>query len=123
MSLFLFVETNGNLCLVFFCFLSLSLPCVVETFHRIMSVSKAAILQLYRATRKDASHFKNYNFREYFLRNTRRKFEAAASLNQEQLAAFIKEAEKEALVIKRQAIVNSLYDEDNSIIHFVNKTK
>lgn len=75
-----------------------------------MEPSKRTVLYLYRNLLRESSKFQNYNFREYALRRVRYSFqqhknEGDASKIQE----FVKCAEENLQLIKRQVAVGKLY--------------
>ncbi|KAI0701832.1 hypothetical protein BC835DRAFT_1322466 [Cytidiella melzeri] len=77
-----------------------------------MSVTptKEALLQLYSSTLRASRGFSSYNFRQYFVRRTKTTFkEIQDEKDPAKLSAFYNERVKELSVIKRSAIVNSLY--------------
>lgn len=82
-----------------------------------MSVSKDKILKLYKALLKESSNFPAYNYRMYFLRRTRDKFQAYKNIaNQEQVCQLYNEGVTELEVLKRQVLVSQLFKPDKLII-------
>ena len=89
--------------------------------------TKEALLQLYSSTLRASRTFSSYNFRQYFVRRTKEQFReiqvrmsccppyrTANMLQQDEtdptkLSSFYNERAKELSVLKRSAVVNSLY--------------
>ncbi|KAH7106815.1 hypothetical protein BKA62DRAFT_611657 [Auriculariales sp. MPI-PUGE-AT-0066] len=83
--------------------------------------SRASILHLYGATLRASRSFTSYNFRQYFIRRTRASFRSMRSdaryallLSQdekdsESVKTFYETARQELDVLRRSAIVNSIY--------------
>ena len=89
------------------------------------SISRQQILNLYHAHLRVARSFNSYNFKEYFLRQSRDKFRvrlpALVAQHDGQatadgaLSAWYKEAQSELATLKRAAIVNRLYQVGDSL--------
>jgi len=72
--------------------------------------SRKALLHLYAATLRASRGFSSYNFRNYFLVKTKDAFRGIQNEpNPEKLSSFYRTAVEELAVLKRSAIVNSLY--------------
>ncbi|KAI0342537.1 hypothetical protein BDW22DRAFT_1395573 [Trametopsis cervina] len=72
--------------------------------------SRDALLHLYSSTLRASRAFSSYNFRQYFVRRTKTAFrEIQEESDPAKLSAFYNDRVKELAVIKRSAIVNSLY--------------
>lgn len=90
-----------------------------ENFSERMSggLSRAAALGLYRRLMKASKKFSNYNFREYALRRTRedfRKFQHES--NPAAVDSLWKKALENAELLERQALIQSLYARQQSIL-------
>ena len=72
-------------------------------------------LLLYRQLIKACRRFTDYNFKEYFLRRTREDFRSSGWANEK--------SEKQLEIIKRQALIQSMYPTGKSIIESVSPTK
>ncbi|KAI0089416.1 hypothetical protein BDY19DRAFT_993024 [Irpex rosettiformis] len=72
--------------------------------------TKEALLHLYSSTLRASRTFSSYNFRNYFVRRTKSQWrEIQDEKDPAKLSSFYNERVKELPVIKRSAIVNSLY--------------
>ena len=72
--------------------------------------SKQAIQSLFSSLLKTSKSFSSYNFREYFVRRTTTQFQKVESeTDPQRLQAFYDERTKELEVLKRAAVVNSMY--------------
>ncbi|KAI0791529.1 hypothetical protein BC629DRAFT_1593132 [Irpex lacteus] len=72
--------------------------------------TKEALLQLYSSTLRASRAFSSYNFRNYFVQRTKSQWrEIQDEKDTAKLSAFYNERVQELAVIKRSAIVNSLY--------------
>ncbi|XP_008477794.1 LYR motif-containing protein 4 [Diaphorina citri] len=82
-----------------------------------MSVSKDMILKLYKALLRESSKFPAYNYRMYFLRRTREKFQSNKNVdNNEQISLLYNEGLKELEVLKRQVLISQLFKPDKLVI-------
>ncbi|CCH60919.1 hypothetical protein TBLA_0D04220 [Henningerozyma blattae CBS 6284] len=84
--------------------------------------SRLQVLSLYKQLIKNANHFSDYNFRNYFLRRTRDTFKANKSLqDQAKLENFYKQGINDLGVLKRQSIVSQLYTFDKLVVEPIDK--
>lgn len=75
-----------------------------------MEPSRRTVLQLYRTLLREGSKFQNYNFRDYTLRRIRHSFQQHKSeTDVNKIQSFVKSAEENLQLIKRQVTVGSLY--------------
>lgn len=74
--------------------------------------------QLYKAWQETANSFKSYNFKEYFLRQADRKFQAAFPFHasQQEQTQYLKQVQQDLAVLKRAALVNSLYEAPKLVV-------
>lgn len=73
--------------------------------------SKHAILTLYANMLRTSRSFASYNFRAYFLRNTRVKFrQAATETNPTRTREFYDQMSEELKVLRRSAVLDKLYE-------------
>jgi hypothetical protein len=73
--------------------------------------SRQARLSLYANLLRASRSFASYNFRSYFLRNTRTKFRLAASeTDPSRIRALYDDFNKELGVLRRSAAVNRMYE-------------
>jgi hypothetical protein len=73
--------------------------------------SKQAILNLYANMLRTSRSFASYNFRTYFLRNTRVKFrQAAPETDPIRIRQFYDQMSDELKVLRRSAVLNKLYE-------------
>lgn len=73
--------------------------------------SRTARLHLYANLLRASRSFASYNFREYFLRNTRTKFRlAAAETDPARIQASYAEFREQLKVLQRSAVVNRLFE-------------
>ncbi|KAF9781310.1 hypothetical protein BJ322DRAFT_269372 [Thelephora terrestris] len=72
--------------------------------------SRKTLLHLYAATLRVSRGFSSYNFRNYFLARTRDSFRGIQNESDPaKLTSFYRTTVEELSVLKRSAIVNSLY--------------
>ncbi|KAF9453548.1 hypothetical protein P691DRAFT_780469 [Macrolepiota fuliginosa MF-IS2] len=72
--------------------------------------TRGAVLHLYAAMLRTSRSFSSYNFRQYFVRQTKDTFRAIqAEEDPEKLRTMYSDAVKELSVLRRSAIVNQLY--------------
>ncbi|KAF9645243.1 hypothetical protein BDM02DRAFT_3189879 [Thelephora ganbajun] len=72
--------------------------------------SRKTLLHLYAATLRASRGFSSYNFRNYFLARTKDAFRGIQNESDPaKLSSFYHAAVEELAVLKRSAIVNSLY--------------
>lgn len=83
-----------------------------------MSVpSRTARLRLYADLLRVSRSFASYNFREYFLRNTRTRFRlAAAETDSSRIRAHYDQFREELKTLRRSAVVNRLYEGPKLVI-------
>lgn len=75
------------------------------------------VLALYREMIREAQKFSGYNYRTYTLRRVRDAFrENRSETNPELIAGYIKKAEENLQIIKRQATISQLYKEPKLVI-------
>lgn len=68
------------------------------------------VLSLYRNFIRHGHKFSSYNFRDYTIRRSRDAFKAHMNESSpEKIAEFIKVAEQELQVVKRQAAISQMY--------------
>lgn len=81
--------------------------------------SATNVLKLYRNLLREASRFDHYNFREYFLRQTRTGFREQRKIadNSEAYA----EAQKNLAMLKRQAAISNMYHFDKLVVEKLDK--
>ncbi|KAF8324010.1 hypothetical protein DL93DRAFT_2070200 [Clavulina sp. PMI_390] len=73
--------------------------------------SRHAVLSLYANMLRTSRSFASYNFRTYFVRNTRVKFRAAATeTDPQRIQSFYDQMTNELAVLKRSAVVNRLFE-------------
>lgn len=73
--------------------------------------SKHNILALYANLLRTSRSFASYNFRNYFVRNTRVKFRmAAAETDPARIRSFYDQMTAELKVLKRSVVVNRLFE-------------
>ncbi|KAG8888094.1 hypothetical protein FRB99_004160 [Tulasnella sp. 403] len=73
--------------------------------------TRANIISLYTSMLRTSRTFASYNFRTYFLRNTRTKFRAHMDeKDPARVAEWYKKGLEELEVLKRAAIVNRVYE-------------
>lgn len=73
-------------------------------------MSKTRILHVYKQLLKESQKFSDFNFRSYAVRRTQDAFrEHRDESNPERIAHFLKEAEDNLAVVKRQVVVGDLY--------------
>ncbi|KZV95996.1 hypothetical protein EXIGLDRAFT_765688 [Exidia glandulosa HHB12029] len=74
------------------------------------SPSRTSILHLYGSMLRASRSFTSYNFRQYFIRRTRSTFRQLQNESDaERIKAFYDNGLRELEVLRRSAIVNSLY--------------
>jgi hypothetical protein len=78
--------------------------------------SRSAVLSLLRSFIRNANKFGNYNFREHAKRRAIGGFRLNKDLSKELAADHFFRAQEQLEVVKRQAIVNSLYSEGVSVV-------
>ncbi|EJD51870.1 hypothetical protein AURDEDRAFT_55999 [Auricularia subglabra TFB-10046 SS5] len=71
--------------------------------------TRTSILHLYGSMLRASRSFTSYNFRQYFIRRTRSTFRQIQAQDPERVQAFYDNGLHELLVLRRAAIVNSLY--------------
>ncbi|KAH9931447.1 uncharacterized protein B0H18DRAFT_871916 [Fomitopsis serialis] len=72
--------------------------------------TKQALTELFNTTMRTSREFSSYNFRNYFIRRTKKAFqEIENEADAAKLSAFYNEKTKELAVLKRSAITNQLY--------------
>lgn len=73
--------------------------------------SPQAIRQLYHQSLRAASSFASYNYRQYFIQRTRDSFRQHANeKDPDKIAALYEKARGELNVLRRQALINRLYE-------------
>ncbi|BES99742.1 Complex 1 protein (LYR family) [Nesidiocoris tenuis] len=81
------------------------------------SIDKTSVLQLYKTILREASKFPAYNFRMYCLRRARDGFRLNKGLNdQRAIEKVYTEGQNFLNIIKRQAVVYTLYKAKNLVI-------
>ncbi|XP_071784638.1 LYR motif-containing protein 4-like [Asterias amurensis] len=81
------------------------------------SATRSTVLTLYRQMLKESRKFTGYNYREYALRRTKDAFKENKTLTDEvEIKAFIKKAEKNLEIIKRQVALSQLYTDPKLVI-------
>lgn len=84
--------------------------------------SRGQILQLYKQFMKNARHFNDYNFREYFLRRARLGFKENKEVHDPQtLSTLFVEAQRDLGVLKRQSVLSQMYTFDKLVVEPLNK--
>jgi hypothetical protein len=79
--------------------------------------TKFAVLQVYRDLLRGARRFKSYNFREYIKRRVREEFKKAKNeTDPQKIQKLLQYAKEQNCVVQRQAIINSLYTQDELIL-------
>lgn len=79
-------------------------------------------LQLYRQLISNANRFNTWNFREYAKRRTREEFRKYRSETDPKIInELIREGWKQNEIVRRQALINSMYSKDDLIINLPNK--
>ncbi|KAE9400869.1 hypothetical protein BT96DRAFT_818644 [Gymnopus androsaceus JB14] len=72
--------------------------------------SRRAILSLYQSMLRTSRSFSSYNFRNYFIRQTKDTFRAIqAESDPSRVQSMYSEAVRDLTVLRRSAIVNQLY--------------
>ncbi|XP_041453979.1 LYR motif-containing protein 4-like [Lytechinus variegatus] len=80
-------------------------------------VNRMKILSLYREMLREAQKFTGYNYRTYAVRRIRDAFqEHKAETNPELIEGYIKKAEDNLNIIRRQATISQLYREPKLVI-------
>lgn len=86
------------------------------------AVSRSAVLGLYRSLIKNAREWQNYNFREYILRRVREDFAAnRTETDPERLKSLISFAKENLEIVKRQKIVQNMYNQDKLVMEVKQK--
>lgn len=83
--------------------------------------SKPAVLSLLRNFIRNANKFSNYNFREHAKRRAIGGFRLNKNLTQEAASEQFARGREQLEVVRRQAIVNSLYAEGISVVQSAGK--
>lgn len=79
--------------------------------------TRTQVLGLYRQFIKNASHFNDYNFRNYFLRRAKTTFRENRDVkDQEKLDALYTDALKDLGVLKRQSLISQMYTFDKLVV-------
>ncbi|KAF2075792.1 hypothetical protein CYY_002925 [Polysphondylium violaceum] len=75
------------------------------------------VLTLYRSLLRESYKFSSYNFREYSLRRITQGFRENKNIqDNEKLSQLYKEAQNDLQVIKRQAVINSMYSTQKLVV-------
>jgi hypothetical protein len=84
---------------------------------RAMAATRGAVLQVYRDLLRGARRFKSYNFREYIKRRVREEFKKAKhETDPEKIHKLLQYAIEQNGIVQRQAIINTLYTQDELIL-------
>ncbi|KAI7876942.1 hypothetical protein K492DRAFT_172085 [Lichtheimia hyalospora FSU 10163] len=79
--------------------------------------TRTQVLSLYRNFLRYGNKFSSYNFRDYAVRRSRDAFRANANeADPEKIAAMISKAEKELEIVKRQALISTLYTTGEKLV-------
>ena len=82
-----------------------------------MDPSRRAVLHIYRNLLKEGRKFQDYNFREYTLRRIRDSFkENKLETYKNKIQEFIRCAEDNLELIKRQTIIGNLYESQRLVL-------
>ncbi|ODQ47760.1 hypothetical protein PICMEDRAFT_32291 [Pichia membranifaciens NRRL Y-2026] len=84
-----------------------------------MAYAKTKVLTLYRSLLRNSYKFDHYNFREYFLRQTRSEFRKHRQVPDNE--ALVEDALKNLAVLKRQATINKMYHFDKLVVEKLDK--
>ena len=78
---------------------------------------KTVVLSLYRRLLRESSQFTSYNYRNYFLRRIREEFRQNSQVKDcQKIQEFIKKAQNDLAVIKRQVVLGKLYPADKLVV-------
>lgn len=80
------------------------------------AISRVHTLSLFRNLLRNAQKFVNYNFREHAKRRVAYEFHKNKNLEGADAVSAYKRGIEQLQVVKRQAIINSLYPEPPSVI-------
>lgn len=79
--------------------------------------TRAQVLSLYRDFQRYGRKLTQYNFREYAIRRSRDAFhEHASETDPEKIKALIQKAEKELQIVRRQAVISTLYTTGEKLV-------
>lgn len=84
-----------------------------------MAYSKNQVLQLYRLLLRNSYKFEHYNFREYFLRQTKSQFRKYRGVPDNE--KLIEDAIKDLGVLKRQSSISKMYHFDKLVVEKLDK--
>lgn len=84
-----------------------------------MAYTSTQVLGLYRSLLRNSYKFQHYNFREYFLRQTKGEFRKNRAVPDNQI--LVEDAMKELAVLKRQAAVSQMYHFDKLVVEKLDK--
>ncbi|QPG77110.1 hypothetical protein FOA43_004513 [Brettanomyces nanus] len=84
-----------------------------------MSASRTQVLQLYRNLLRASHEFESYNFREFFLRKTRKDFKQFRGV--EDNKKFYKEGLKQLGIIRRQSMISQMYPFEKMVVERVDE--
>lgn len=75
------------------------------------------VLGLYRQFMKNAYHYNNYNFKNYFIRRTKDAFKENVGLkDSEQIDQAIQKANRELKVLERQSKISQMYSTEKLVV-------
>lgn len=80
-----------------------------------MTASRQQLLALYRSLLRASYQFDYYNFREYFLRKTRRDFRKIREVKGDN-TKFYEASKAELGVLKRQSMISQMYPFDQLVV-------
>ncbi|AQZ13312.1 ISD11 (YER048W-A) [Zygosaccharomyces parabailii] len=79
--------------------------------------TRTQVLGLYKQFIKNANHFNDYNFRNYFLRKAKTVFRENRDVkDQEKLQDLYTSALKDLGVLKRQSLISQMYTFDKLVV-------
>ncbi|CCJ29948.1 unnamed protein product [Pneumocystis jirovecii] len=85
---------------------------------------RCKVLSLYRALLRSSKQLKNYGFREYAIRRTKDAFHAHKNeTNEEKIQELWHKGLKELQVLRRQALINYMYQAERLVIEENDSTR
>ena len=82
-----------------------------------MNTTRATSLQLYKNLLRGGQGFKTWNFRQYISRRTREEFRKHQhETNPATIELLQNKARQNLVIVKRQALINSIYANDDSVM-------
>jgi len=84
--------------------------------------TRGTVLGLYRSLLKTARTWKNYNFREYIVRRVKEDFSAnQLEVDPARIQGLISGAQENLGIVKRQGIIQNMYNQDKLVIEVKHK--